>query len=224
MSTRCSAFTRDSVPTSSVPRPRWLCVASGTSSRMRSTSPSANPASSSRSLAAPRTSPCAQGQALMPEASTPTTRRTRSGDAAAIPISVAISWVGSPVTGVAALERVLRLDAHLGAQRVLALDDVRRDVLGQRLDEERLADHDLVDRLPEDLGEPRHVDALLGRIEVDGARDLGRERLLVALVPDADRLLDAGHPGPRQAQPYLGQRCLQIDGQFVPRFRHRVEP
>ncbi len=36
----------------------------------------------------------------MPEASTPTTRRTRSGDAAAIPISVAISWVGSPVTGV----------------------------------------------------------------------------------------------------------------------------
>ena len=66
--------------------PRWLCVASGTSSRIRSTSPSAKPASSSRSAAAPRTRPCAHGHALMPQASTPTTRRTRSGEAAAIPI------------------------------------------------------------------------------------------------------------------------------------------
>ena len=80
----------------------------------------------------------------------------------------------------AALERVLRLDPHLGAKRALPLDDVRGDVLGERLDEERLADHDRVDRLAEQLREPRHVHALLGRIEVDGAGDLGRERLLVA--------------------------------------------
>jgi len=32
--------------------------------------------------------------------STPTTRLTRSGEAAAMPISLAISCVGSPVTGV----------------------------------------------------------------------------------------------------------------------------
>jgi hypothetical protein len=61
----------------------------------------------------------------------------------------------------APLEWVLRLDAHLGPQRLLALDDMACDVLGQRLDEERLADHHLVDRLAEQLGEARHVDALL---------------------------------------------------------------
>ena len=116
----------------------------------------------------------------------------------------------------AALERVLRPDLHLGPQRVLAPDDVRGDVLGQRLDEERLADHDLVDRLAEDLGEARHVDALLGGIEVDGAGDLGGERLLAPLVPDPDRLLDAGHAGAGQADPNLGRRGLQIADKLVP--------
>ena len=75
MPTRSSASSSCSVPTSSVPRPRWLWVASGTSSRIRSTSSSSNPASSRRSAARPRTRPCAHGQALMPVASTPTTRR-----------------------------------------------------------------------------------------------------------------------------------------------------
>ena len=62
------------MPTSSVPRPRWLCVAIGTSSRIRSMSVGAYPASASRSAARPATSPCAHGQALIPVASTPTTR------------------------------------------------------------------------------------------------------------------------------------------------------
>ena len=66
-----------------------------------------------------------------------------------------------------------------------------RDVLGERLDEERLADHDLVDRLAEQLGEARHVHALLGRVEVDRAGDLGGERLLVPFVANPDRLLHA---------------------------------
>ena len=56
--------------------PRWLCVARGTSCRIRSTSSSAKPASWRRPAAASRTSPCAHGQALIPNASTPTTRRT----------------------------------------------------------------------------------------------------------------------------------------------------
>ena len=94
-------------------------------------------------LAAPRTSPCAHGQALMPHASTPTTRRTRSRRRGGDPDQRRDLLRRQPGHRRAALERVLRLDAHLGAQRVLALDDVRRDVLGERLDEERLADHDL---------------------------------------------------------------------------------
>src|SRR3972149_3677585 len=42
---------RRSVPTMSVPLPRWLWVASGTRSRMRATSSPAQPASSSRTAA-----------------------------------------------------------------------------------------------------------------------------------------------------------------------------
>ena len=68
---------------------------------MRSTSPSTKPASSEPLGRAPRTRPCAHGQALIPVASTPTTRRdARRGEAAAIPISETISCVRSPVTGV----------------------------------------------------------------------------------------------------------------------------
>ncbi|CAN5118179.1 hypothetical protein BH18ACT14_BH18ACT14_10400 [soil metagenome] len=44
--------------------------------------------------------PWAQGQALMPVASTPTTRRDAVGDAAAMPIRVTSSCVCMPVTGV----------------------------------------------------------------------------------------------------------------------------
>ena len=67
---------------------------------MRSTSAPSNPASSSRSEAWSRTSPWAQGQALIPVASTPTTRREPAADAAAIPISETISCVRMRVTGV----------------------------------------------------------------------------------------------------------------------------
>ena len=127
-----------------------------------------------------------------------------------------------PRHGRAPLEGVLRLDADLGAERVLALDDVPCDVLCERLDEEGLADHDLVDRLAEDFGKPRHVDALLGRIEIDRAGDFGGEGLLAAVVADPDRLLDAGHSRAAQSDPHVGRRRLEIDDRFVPSFRHRV--
>ena len=58
-------------------------------------------------------------------------------------------------------------------QRLLALDDVRRDVLREHLDEEGLADDDLLDRLLEELREARHVHALLRGVEIDRALDLG---------------------------------------------------
>ena len=149
------------------------------------------------------------------EASTPTTRRTCCGDAAAIPISVAISCVGRPLTGVRRSSGYcasIRTSARSASWRSTMC---ARDVLGQRLDEERLADHDLVDRLAEELGEPRHVHAFLGRVEIDGARDLGGERLLAALVADPDRLLDAGHAGAGQAERDVGRRRLQVDGRCV---------
>src|SRR5437868_4513016 len=92
-----------------------------------------------------------------------------------------------------ALERVARRDADLGPQRALAVDDVRGDVLREILDQERFADHDLFDRLLEELREARHVDALAGGPEVDRTVDLGRDQLLGVAVTDADRLLEAAH-------------------------------
>ena len=160
----------------------------------------------------------------MPQASTPTTRRTCSGEAAAIPISLAISCVGEPRHRCFAFERVLGLDPDLGPQRLLALDDMSGDVLGEGLDEEGLTDHDVIDRLPEELGKARHVHAFLPRIEIDRARDLRGERLLVPLVPDANRFLHAGHSGPRQAELDLGDGSLQVAGPAVPHLCHRVQP
>ena len=80
--------------------PRWLCVATGTASKTRSISSSVKPCSTSRSRDAPATSSCAQGHAVMPCASTPTSRRTPRSDATAVPISVYSSCVVSPDTGV----------------------------------------------------------------------------------------------------------------------------
>src|SRR5207247_3351750 len=67
------------------------------------------------------------------------------------------------------LERVTRRDPHLRSQCALALDDVGRDVLREALDQKRLTDHHLLDRLLEQLREARHVDALARGSEVAGA-------------------------------------------------------
>ena len=64
---------------------------------------------------------------------------------------------------------------------------------------QRLADHDLVDRLVDLLLEARHVDALLLRVEVAEAGQLGLEEPLVAVVADADRLGGARHAGAGEA-------------------------
>ena len=60
---------------SSVPRPRWLWVATGTCSKIRSICSSSKPSASRRSRDASATRPWAHGQAVMPCAATPTSRR-----------------------------------------------------------------------------------------------------------------------------------------------------
>ena len=77
------------------------------------------------------------------------------------------------------LQRVAGRHLDLGAERLLAADDGAGDVLGELLDEQRLAHHELVDRLLEQLREARHVHAALLGVEVDGAGDLGEDELLV---------------------------------------------
>ena len=107
-------------------------------------------------------------------------------------------------------DRPARCDPRLGAKRALAADDVLGDVLGERLDVQRLCADDRLDRLLEELGEARHVHALLLVREVDGALDLGRHHGLVPLVAHAHRLLDARDAGAGERQPHLRGRGLEI--------------
>ena len=109
-----------------------------------------------------------------------------------------------------ALDRVQRGHLDLGAQGALAADDGARDVLGELLDEQRLADHELVDRLLEQLREARHVDAALRGVEVDRAGDLGGDELLVRPAAEADRLAHAPDAGPGQAELHLGDGGLEV--------------
>ena len=75
-------------PIRSVPSPRWLCVATGTASKTCAISSSEKPWASSRSREDSWTSVCAHGQAVMPAAVTPISRRVPSGPATAEPCSV----------------------------------------------------------------------------------------------------------------------------------------
>ena len=156
----------------------------------------------------------------MPIASTPTMRRTLVRDAAAMPISVTISCVESPVTGVVRSYGIARTDLHLGDDGVLPLDDPRRDVLREVLDQEGIVGDDAFDRLLEELREARHVHALLRRVEIDGAVDRRRDQLLLGAAADAHRLLDAGDAGARQADRHLGRGGLEVDRHLPRRFRH----
>ena len=74
--------------------------------------------------------------------------------------------------------RVAGLDVHLGAARALAVAHLLGDVLRQCFRAERaLAEHDLADRVVDDLLEAAHVRALLMRAEVDEAVQAGGEQL-----------------------------------------------
>ena len=81
-----------------------------------------------------------------------------------------------PLSGVVTVSRVAGGDRDLGAQAALALAHPLGDVGGEDLGLEGLAEHDLVDRLADDLLEARHVDAGLARVEVDEALEARRGR------------------------------------------------
>ena len=147
---------------------------------------------------------------MIPCASTPTTRRVPLSDAAAIPQSVTISCVGRSADRRQPADRPLRADPDLGLERPLPLDDARGDVLREHLDEQRLAGDDDVDRLLEELGEARHVHALLVGGEVDRAVDDRRHDRLRVAAPDPHRLLHAADAGARERERDLGRRGLEI--------------
>ncbi len=106
--------------------------------------------------------------------------------------------------------RVTGSDRDLRAQAALALANAFGDVGGEGLGVEGgFAEDYLVDRLPDDLLEARHVDAGLLRVEVDEALHLGEVEVLGAVDLDADHLLDPGDADPREAD--LGRRGRGLD-------------
>ena len=98
----------------------------------------------------------------------------------------------------------------MGAEGALAADDVPGDVLGERLDVQRLSSHHRLDCLFKELSEARHVGALLAVGEIDGALDLRGHHRLAPFVPHAYRLLHAGHARAGEREPHLGRRGLEI--------------
>ena len=172
-------------------------------------------------------SSCAHGHAVMPCACTPTSRRVPRSDATADPISPYMLCVRMPETGAVLVLRVARGDRHLGAQPALAVAHVLGDVRGERLGLERLAEHDLVDRLLDDLLEARHVRALLLRVEVDERLDLRVEELLALAGADPDRLVHAGYANSRQRHVRRRAACLHVvsgmteDRHLASHTRHR---
>ena len=198
------------------PRPRWLWVATGTWSKMRSISSSVKPSATSRSRAR-------AGDELLRARARGHALRGDADDAA----GAALGRDRAAEERVDLLRRdarhgrglllgVARGDRHLGAQRVLALAHELGDAPGELLGAERgLAEDDLADRVVDDLLEARHVRALLLGAEVDDALQLRREELLGARLADADDLLDAGHADARQAHmqgraPAPGRRARRL--------------
>ena len=54
------------------------------------------------------------------------------------------------------------------------------------------------------------MDALLGRIEVDRALDVGGDELLAAAVAEPDRLRDSANARAREAEAHIGRRGLEV--------------
>src|SRR5262249_61610650 len=96
------------------------------------------------------------------------------------------------------------------AEGALRHEGLRGEMSRELLDEQRLLDDALLDRLLEQLGKARHVHALLRGVEIDGAVDVGCDQLLALAVTDPDRLADAADTGPRQPDPHVRRRSLKI--------------
>ena len=189
--------------------PRWLWVATGTASKTRSISPSSKPASRSRCCERSMTISWAHGQAVMPWASTPTTRRVPSGGRHSGAEQRVDLLRGRAGGGRRLVLWIAGRDGDLGAHAVLAVAHALGDVSGKRLGLEGLAEDHLVDRLVDDLLEARHVRALLVGAEIDEALELGVEELLASVGADADDLLDAGHADAREA--HVGRGAARLD-------------
>ena len=185
-------------PICSVASPRWLCVATGTLLEDRARSArSLKPCSARRSRARAATSSCAHGQAVMPGGrdADDAPRAVLEGDRAAVQRVDLLGLHAGHRRGL--VLGVARRDRHLGALGALARAHELGDVLGERLGaERRLAEHDLADRLVDDLLEARHVRALLAAVEIDEAVEAREEQLLA----DPHHLLDAGDADAREAE------------------------
>ena len=121
--------------------------------------------------------------------------------------------------------RIACRDRDLRPHPCLALANALGDMRRQRLRPQRgFAEHDGVDRLADDLLEPRHVDAGLLWVEVDEALQLGEVELGGAVCLHLDHLLDPGDADPGQADSRFRPRGLDVyfHMSWGGRFSHRL--
>jgi hypothetical protein len=110
----------------------------------------------------------------------------------------------------APVDRPLGANPDLGLHCPLPLDHALRDEFGQDLDEHCLPLDDQLDRILEELGEARHVDAFLIGGEVDGAVDRRGHDGLRVPATDAYCLLHTGDARPREGERDLRRRRLEV--------------
>ena len=175
--------------------PRWLWVATGTASKMRSIC-SAREAVGEQALAR------AAGEHLLGARAGRHPLRLDAGEHP----RAALGGDRGAEEGVDLLRRDARRrgrdglgiaggDRHLGAHPVLALAHLLGDPGGELLGAQGLGRDHGVDRLVDDLLEARHVHAGLAWLEVDHALQLGE----IEAPGDVDHLLDAVDADPGQA-------------------------
>jgi hypothetical protein len=158
----------------------------------------------------------------MPQASTPTTRRTRVGEAASIPTSVAMSCVGRPVTG------VRRASGYCASIRTSARLHCWRETIWRAMCSASVSTRNASPITTSSIASPNNS----GNRDMwtpfccgsgSTVRDRGGEDLLAALVADLIAS-DAGHPGPGQPI-WISGATLEVDlgSRYVPLRRTAVQ-
>ena len=198
-------------PIMSVPRPRWLCVATGTASRICAIWSSSKPSleeARPRALGDEALRARACGHALRRDADEPARSRRRRHRRAVQRVDLLRL---DPRHRRRLVLRVARADGDLGAQRVLPaaheLGDVHRELFGP---ERCLAEDDLADRVVHRLLEARHVRALLVGPQVDEALELRGEQAIGTALVQPDDLLHARDAHAREADVERRRGSLDI--------------
>ncbi len=210
---------------SSVPRPRWLCVATGSASSARSASAALKAGRQQlavRVLANHELRARTSGHPLGLDADQP----LRPGEIGVRDPNERVGFLGAlPAHRRPALEPEVGAHPYVGADRILRDDDLARDPLDDVFDPVRtIAAREHVERRRlEQLGKPRHVDPGFVRPQVGDHRELGVEGALHAAELQPHDVLHARNADAIEREPDVRRFFLTV-GEEVHRARLLHDP